>query len=94
MPIFHRDSFPPGEAKGQLRELVPFNVLLYCVSFGSPARRPLQWPCKYIGTYHFIVGHSLSFAALSSSLKEGAKAAAPLGVQKGTAEAVPLWIIC
>ena len=27
MPIFHRDSFPPGEAKGQLRELVPFNVL-------------------------------------------------------------------
>ena len=28
MPIFHRDSFPPGEAKGRLRELVPFNVLL------------------------------------------------------------------
>ena len=27
VPIFHRDSFPPGEAKGQLRELVPFNVL-------------------------------------------------------------------
>ena len=34
MPIFHRDSFPPGEAKGQLRELVPFNVLLSPVRFG------------------------------------------------------------
>ena len=26
MPIFHRDSFPPGEAKRRLRKLIPFNV--------------------------------------------------------------------
>ena len=35
VPLFCCDSFPPGEAKGQLRELVPFNVLLCCVNFGA-----------------------------------------------------------
>ena len=34
VPIFHRDSFPPGEAKGQLRKLVPLNEQLSCVSCG------------------------------------------------------------
>ena len=28
VPFDKKSSFPPGEAKGQLRELVPFNVLL------------------------------------------------------------------
>ena len=28
VPIIWHDSFPPGEAKGQLRKLVPFNQLL------------------------------------------------------------------
>ena len=27
VPFDKKSSFPPGEAKGQLRELVPFNVL-------------------------------------------------------------------
>ena len=30
VPIFHRDSFPPGEAKGQLRKLDSFNEQLSC----------------------------------------------------------------
>ena len=33
-----------------------------------------------MGSYHFNAVHSLSFASLSSSLKEGAKAASPLGL--------------
>ena len=46
MPIFHRDSFPPGEAKGQLRELVPFNELLTSVSFwaAAPQREATSLP--------------------------------------------------
>ena len=41
-------SFPPGEAKGQLRELVPFNALLCSIRkwaaapLGSPDWRPLR----------------------------------------------------
>ena len=27
VPLAKKSSFPPGEAKGRLRELVPFNVL-------------------------------------------------------------------
>ena len=35
---------------------------------------------KNRGQYHFNPRHSLSFASLSNSLKEGAKAASPLGL--------------
>ena len=41
-------SFPPGEAKGQLREPVPFNALLCSIRkwaaapLGSPSWRPLR----------------------------------------------------
>ena len=38
MPIFHRDSFPPGEAKGRLRELIPFNVPICSGNGGEPRR--------------------------------------------------------
>ena len=38
MPIFHRDSFPPGEAKGRLRELIPFNVPICSGNGGDPRR--------------------------------------------------------
>ena len=64
MPIFHRDSFPPGEAKGQLRELVSFiqppNFPTLRADFsrpyscggraadGSTASRPLQSACAFI----------------------------------------------
>ena len=34
------DSFPPGEAKGQLRRLAPFNEPLYPVSLRADAIRP------------------------------------------------------
>jgi hypothetical protein len=37
MPIFHRDSFPPGEAKRRLRELAPFIVPI-CFGNGRELR--------------------------------------------------------
>ena len=64
-------SFPPGEAKGQLRELVPFNVLLYCGNCGRLRASPTHMiPFNEHGCGDFPQ------------------------MQKGTAEAVPLWIIC
>ncbi len=46
VPLDKKSSFPPGEAEGRLRQLVPFNELLTSVSFwaaaplGSPTWRP------------------------------------------------------
>ena len=58
VPFDKKSSFPPGEAKGQLRELVPFNVLLCSIRkwaaapLGSPGWRPLQWLCKTMTQPH------------------------------------------
>ena len=40
MPIFHRDSFPPGEAKNRNRKLLPFIQPLYPISFGRLIAAP------------------------------------------------------
>ena len=43
VPIFHRDSFPPGEAEGQLRKLDSFNEQLSCAGFRAADSRPYRW---------------------------------------------------
>ena len=43
----------PGESQGLRRFWrTPFTEPLYCVGFGSPSWRPLQWRCKTGGTHH------------------------------------------
>ena len=43
LPIFHRDSFPPGEAEGQLRKLDSFNEQLSYAGFRAADSRPYRW---------------------------------------------------
>ena len=40
VPIIYRDSFPPGEAKGQLRKRSPFNEPLNFPTLRADAIRP------------------------------------------------------
>ena len=48
MPIFHRDSFPPGEAKGQLQKPVPFNILFSSI---HSERRTPHSPTTHLSPY-------------------------------------------
>ena len=58
VPLVKKSSFPPGEAKGQLRGLIPFNVLLCSICkwaaspLGSPSWRPLQLAIQNRVPYH------------------------------------------
>ena len=38
VPLVKKSSFPPGEAKGRLRELIPFNVPICSGNGGEPRR--------------------------------------------------------
>ena len=66
-PIVKKSSFPPGEAKGEV------------AGAGSPNGLTEGVSCVFLQYSHIYVAHPLSLASLSSSLREGAKAAAPLG---------------
>ncbi len=47
VPLVKKSSFPPGEAKGRLRELTPFNIPI-CSRRGRTAKSP----------YHLQIGYS------------------------------------
>ena len=90
VPFDKKSSFPPGEAKGQLRELVPFNVLLCSIRkwAAAPLRvAKLATPTTAVQNWKRIplnVLHSLSQPVRAdSSLREGAEAATPLAVGIG-----------
>ena len=42
VPLVKKSSFPPGEAKGQLRGLIPFNVLLCSIRKWAAAPRSVM----------------------------------------------------
>ena len=50
MPLVKKSSFPPGEAKGRLRELIPFNVPIHSRNGGL-----LKIPIIYKLFTHAIV---------------------------------------
>ena len=65
MPIFHRDSFPPGEAKGRLRKLAPFNVPICSGNsgwLGIPIIHKLFTPAIVLPNY-FIFLQFVKFCA-------------------------------
>ena len=58
------DSFPPGEAKGQLRELIPFNVLLCSIR---------KWAVQNHRYTPSNAAHSLSFAFAQQLPQRGSR---------------------
>ena len=75
VPLIKKSSFPPGEAKGQLRKLVPFNrVLTNVQGSGADSIRPYGCGGNHASTATNGV-HPLSLASLSSSPKGGAAGA-------------------
>ena len=57
MPIFHRDSFPPGEAKNS-EDFGEYHTSKHSVAWkaaaplGSPSWRPLQGNCKTVSEWY------------------------------------------
>ena len=75
--LIKNPASPRGKPRGRNRKRFMTNAPRCPGSFGSPARRPLQWLCKTIVYYH-PTGYTPSASrSFGSSLREGAKAALP-----------------
>ncbi len=76
--VYTSDFVPPivGEALSLPQPWISASTQLNVPVPVGVANLATPWRCKIIGVYH-NGAHSLSFAALSSSLREGAEAAAP-----------------
>ncbi len=88
VPLFCCDSFHPGEAKGKKPQAIHNQrITLSRKLAGRLLGDPYSWRCKTMGTHHSYSRHSLSFASLSSSLREGAKGASHQGTAGGISAA-------
>ena len=74
VPLVKKSSFPPGEAKRRLRELVPFNVPL-CSGNGRLLRVPIIYK---LFTHAIVVGVNVS--PLTSQRMENMEKSLALGV--------------